>query len=70
MDKLTLTNKKEGTMALPLNLIIEQKLRGKITDLTKRVYRLVNIHAANLLHQKLDRAFHFTASAFDFRSDI
>jgi hypothetical protein len=40
LDMLTLTNKKEWTMSHLLNLIIEQELRGKITDLTKRVYRL------------------------------
>lgn len=40
MDKLTLTNKKEWTMSHLLNLIIEQELRDKIIDLTKRIYRL------------------------------
>ena len=40
MEKLTLTNKKEWTMSHLLNLIIEQELRDKITDLTERVYRL------------------------------
>jgi hypothetical protein len=40
LHMLTLTNKKEWTMSHLLNLIIEQELRGKITDLTKRVYRL------------------------------
>jgi hypothetical protein len=39
IDKLTLTNKKEW-MSLLLNLVIEQGLRERITDLTKRVYRL------------------------------
>jgi hypothetical protein len=39
IDKLTLTNKKEW-MSLLLNLVIEQELRERITDLTKRVYRL------------------------------
>ena len=39
IDKLTLTNKKEWMSRL-LNLIIEQELRERITDLTKRVYRL------------------------------
>ena len=40
MEKLTLANKKEWTMSHLLNLIIEQELRGKITDLTERVDRL------------------------------
>jgi hypothetical protein len=40
LDKLTLTNKKEWTMSHLLNLIIEKELRVRITDLTKRVYRL------------------------------
>ena len=40
MDKLTLTNKKEWTMSHLLNLIVEKELRDRITDLTKRVYRL------------------------------
>ena len=39
IDKLTLTNKKEWMSRL-LNLVIEQELRERITDLTKRVYRL------------------------------
>jgi hypothetical protein len=40
IDKLTLTNKKEWMMSRLLNLVIEQELRERITDLTKRVYRL------------------------------
>jgi hypothetical protein len=40
IDKLTLTNKKEEWMSHFLNLVIEQELRERITDLTKRVYRL------------------------------
>ena len=40
MEKPTLANKKEWTMSHLLNLIIEQELRGKITDLTERVDRL------------------------------
>lgn len=39
IDKLTLTNRKEWMSRL-LNLVIEQELRERITDLTKRVYRL------------------------------
>jgi len=40
IDKLTLTNNKEWMMSRLLNLVIEQELRERITDLTKRVYRL------------------------------
>jgi len=39
IDKFTLTNRKEWMSRL-LNLVIEQELRERITDLTKRVYRL------------------------------
>lgn len=57
IDKLTLTNKKEWMSRL-LNLIIEQELRERITDLTKRVYRLkgtlywLSTHTLNLNHFK------------------
>ena len=40
IDRLTLENKKEWTMSHLLNLIIEKELRDRITDLTKRMYRL------------------------------
>ncbi|MPZ07256.1 MAG: hypothetical protein GEU26_12720 [Nitrososphaeraceae archaeon] len=40
IDRLTLENKREWTMSHLLNLIIEEELRVRITDLTKRVYRL------------------------------
>jgi hypothetical protein len=40
LDRLRLENKKEWTMSHLLNLIIEQELRDRLTDLTKRVYRL------------------------------
>lgn len=42
LDRLRLENKREWTMShlLNLNLIIEKGLRIRITDLTKRVYRL------------------------------
>jgi len=39
IDKFTLTNRKEWMSRL-LNLVIEQELRERITDLTKRVYTL------------------------------
>ena len=39
IDKLTLTNRKEWMSRL-LNLVIEQELRERITELTKRVYTL------------------------------
>jgi hypothetical protein len=40
LDRLRLENKREWTMSHLLNLIIEKGLRIRITDLTKRVYRL------------------------------
>jgi hypothetical protein len=40
LDKPRLENKKEWTMSHLLNLIIEQELRDRLTDLTQRVYRL------------------------------
>ena len=40
LDRLRLENKREWTMSHLLNLIIEKELRVRITDLTKRVYRL------------------------------
>ena len=42
LDRLRLENKREWTMSHLLNLIIEKELRVRITDLTKRVYRLEN----------------------------
>ena len=47
IERLTVENKKEWMMSHLLNLIIEQELRGKITDLTKRVYRLQAIQPDN-----------------------
>lgn len=40
LDRLRLENKREWTVSHLLNLIIEKELRVRITDLTKRVYRL------------------------------
>jgi len=40
LDRLRLENKREWTMSHLLNLILEKGLRIRITDLTKRVYRL------------------------------
>ena len=40
LDRLRLENKREWTMSHLLNLIIAKGLRIRITDLTKRVYRL------------------------------
>lgn len=40
LDRLRLENKREWTMSHLLNLIIEKELRVRITDLTKRVYKL------------------------------
>ncbi|MGC2308193.1 MAG: hypothetical protein WA461_07305 [Nitrososphaeraceae archaeon] len=58
IDKFTLTNKKEWMSRL-LNLVIEQELRERITDLTKRVYTLgrhfilaLSTHNLNLNHFK------------------
>jgi hypothetical protein len=40
LDRFRLENKREWTMSHLLNLIIEKELCVRITDLTKRVYRL------------------------------
>jgi hypothetical protein len=40
LDRLRLENKREWTMSHLLKLIIEKELRVRITDLTKRVYKL------------------------------
>ena len=40
LDRLRLENKREWTMSHLLNLILEKGLRIRITDLTKRVYKL------------------------------
>ncbi len=40
LDRLRLENKREWTMSHLLNLIIEKELHVRITDLTKRVYKL------------------------------
>jgi len=40
LDRLRLENKREWTLSHLLNLIIEKELPERITDLTKRVYRL------------------------------
>jgi hypothetical protein len=40
LDRLRLENKKEWIMSHLFNLIIEKELRDRVTDLTRRVYRL------------------------------